>query len=124
MESRWRRTQLVSAAGSGGGYPGTTGDMAALASVRGSDSLVAKVLARISHQLTVEAHDRPAITALRLLAVLNVLSRSDAEGKSLLISVTPRYERAKPRPQKYASARRAARASYCQASHALRLATW
>ena len=30
-------------------------------------------LARISHQLTVEAHDRPAITSLRLLTVLNVL---------------------------------------------------
>ena len=29
-------------------------------------------LARISHQLTVEARNRPAITALRLLAVLNV----------------------------------------------------
>ena len=46
MESRWRRTQLVSIAGSGGGYPGTTGDMAALACVRGSDSLVARVLVR------------------------------------------------------------------------------
>ncbi len=30
-------------------------------------------LARISHHLTVEARHRPAITALRLLAVLNVL---------------------------------------------------
>ena len=30
-------------------------------------------LARISHQLTVEARDRPAITSLRLLTVLNVL---------------------------------------------------
>ena len=29
-------------------------------------------LPRISHQLTVEAHDRPAITSLRLLTVLNV----------------------------------------------------
>ena len=44
-------------------------------------------LARISHRLTVEARDRPAITSLRLLAVLNVLSE-------------------------YASARQAARASY------------
>ena len=44
-------------------------------------------LARISHQLTVEARDRPAITSLRLLAVLNVLL-------------------------KYASARRAAHALY------------
>ena len=44
-------------------------------------------LARISHHLTVEARDKPAITALRLLAVLNVLF-------------------------KYASARRAARALY------------
>ena len=32
------------------------------------------------------------MTALRLLAVLNVLSRSDAERKSLLISAAPRYE--------------------------------
>ena len=31
-----------------------------------------KALARISHHLTVEARNRPAITALRLLAVLNV----------------------------------------------------
>ena len=44
-------------------------------------------LARISHHLTVEARHKPAITALRLLAVLNVLF-------------------------KYASARRAARALY------------
>ena len=44
-------------------------------------------LARISHHLTVEARHRPAITALRLLAVLNVLF-------------------------KYASARRASRALY------------
>jgi len=44
-------------------------------------------LARISHRLTVEARNRPAITSLRLLAVLTVLS-------------------------KYASARQAARASY------------
>ena len=33
-------------------------------------------LARISHHLTVEARDRPAITSLRLLAVLNVLPRT------------------------------------------------
>ena len=39
---------------------------------------------------------------MRLLSVLNVLSRSDAEWKSLLISVTPRYERARLHPQKYA----------------------
>ena len=44
------------------------------------------VLTRISHRLTVEACDRPAITSLHLLAVLNVLSE-------------------------YASARQAARAS-------------
>jgi len=50
-------------------------------------------LACISHRLTVEADDRPAITSLGLLAVLTVLS-------------------------KYASARQAARAS-----HPLRLAT-
>ena len=31
-------------------------------------------LTRISHHLTVEARDRPAITSLHLLAVLNVLS--------------------------------------------------
>ncbi len=30
--------------------------------------------ARISHRLTDKAHDRPAITSLRLLAVLTVLS--------------------------------------------------
>ena len=45
------------------------------------------ILACISHHLTAEARNRPAITALRLLAVLNVL-----------------FE--------YASARRAARALY------------
>ena len=45
------------------------------------------MLTRFSHHLTVEARNRPAITALRLLAVLNVLF-------------------------KYASARRAARALY------------
>ena len=44
-------------------------------------------LARISHHLPVEARNRPAITALRLLAVLNVLF-------------------------KYTSARRAAQALY------------
>ena len=44
-------------------------------------------LARISHRLTGQANDRPAITSLRLLAVLTVLF-------------------------KYASARQAARASY------------
>ena len=44
-------------------------------------------LARISHRLTGKAHDRPAITSLRLLAVLTVLF-------------------------KYASARQAARALY------------
>ena len=46
-----------------------------------------------------EARNRPAITSLRLLTVLNVLF-------------------------KYASARWAARALYGRASHALRLATW
>ena len=46
-----------------------------------------KGLTRISHHLTVEARNKPAITALRLLAVLNVLFT-------------------------YASARRAARALY------------
>ncbi len=45
------------------------------------------LLARFSHHLTVEARNRPAITALRLLAVLNV-------------------------PFEYASARRASRALY------------
>ena len=44
-------------------------------------------LPRISHRLTGKAHDRPATTSLRLLAVLTVLF-------------------------KYASARQAARASY------------
>ena len=52
------------------------------------------------------------MTALRLLAVLNLLSRSDAERKSLIISVAARYEPARLHPQKYASARRAARALY------------
>ncbi len=52
------------------------------------------------------------MTSLRLLAVLNVLSRSDAAGKSLIISVTSRYEWARPHPQKYTTARRAARALY------------
>ena len=42
-------------------------------------------LARISHHLTVEARDKPAITALRLLAVLNVL-----------FSTLPRAERRAP----------------------------
>ncbi len=45
------------------------------------------MLARFSHHLTAEARDKPAITSLRLIAVLNVLF-------------------------KYASARQAARASY------------
>ena len=49
--------------------------------------LLTVALTRISHHLTVEARNKPAITALRLLAVLNVLF-------------------------KYASARRAARALY------------
>ena len=44
-------------------------------------------LARISHRLTGQAHEGPAITSLRLLAVLNGL-------------------------REYASARQAARASY------------
>ena len=34
-------------------------------------------LARISHQPTVEVRDRPAMTSLRLLAVLNVLFKTD-----------------------------------------------
>jgi hypothetical protein len=33
------------------------------------------MLARISHHLTVEARDKTAMTSLRLLAVLNVLSK-------------------------------------------------
>ena len=43
------------------------------------------MLACISHHLTVEARNRPAITALRLLAVLNVLSRSGAERVARLV---------------------------------------
>ncbi len=39
-----------------------------------SAGLSRKRLARISHHLTVEVRNRPAITSLRLLAVLNVLS--------------------------------------------------
>ena len=79
--------------------------------------------ARISRHLTAEAGDKRAIISLRLLAVLNVLSRSDAERKSLPTSVAPRYEWAGLHPQKYASTRRAARALYGRAFHALRLAT-
>ena len=41
-------------------------------------------LVRISRRLTVEARNKPAITVLRLLAVLNALSRSDAEGRHCL----------------------------------------
>ena len=67
---------------------------------------------RVADRDRPEVRDRLVITSLRLLVVLNVLSRSDAERKSLLISVAQRYERAGPGPQKYASARRAARASY------------
>ena len=40
----------------------------------GLRSCAASRLTRISHRLTGQAHDRPAITSLRLLAVLNVLS--------------------------------------------------
>ena len=47
----------------------------ALLKQRQTESLrVVAGLARISHHLTVEARYRPAITSLRLLAVLNVLS--------------------------------------------------
>ncbi len=63
------------------------------------------LLARISHHLTVEARHKPAITALRLLAVLNVLSRSGAERGSLLLLVEPKYETVRLHPQKYTSAR-------------------
>ena len=45
------------------------------------------------------------MTVLRLLAVLNVGFRCDAEGKSPLISVASRYERARTQPRKYDSAR-------------------
>ena len=58
-----------------------------LAALGPSLALWALNLAHISHRLTGKAHDRPAITSLRLLAVLTVLF-------------------------KYASARQAARASY------------
>ena len=70
------------------------------------------VLAHFSHHLTVEARNKPAITALRLLAVLNVLSRSGAERGSLLLSVEPKYETVRLHPRKYDSARRAAHALY------------
>ncbi len=36
---------------------------------------------RISHRLTGKAHDKPAITSLRLLAVLNVLSSTPPRAK-------------------------------------------
>ncbi len=57
------------------------------------------------------------MTALRLLAVLNVLSRSGAERGSLLLSVEPKYETVRLHPQNYARIiqkmrRRAARALY------------
>ncbi len=42
-------------------------------------------LTRISHHLTVEARDRTAITSLRLLTVLEVLFRSDANGSRCLL---------------------------------------
>ena len=41
------------------------------------------LLARIAHHLTVEARNKPAITALRLLAVLNVGSSTPALFKKL-----------------------------------------
>ena len=44
-------------------------------------------LTRFSHRLTAEARDRPAMTSLRLLAVLTVLS-----------SMPPRVKRRAPRP--------------------------
>ena len=59
---------------------------------------------RFFHHLPVEARDGPAMTSLLLLAVLNVVSRSDAEQKPLPASVAPRYERARLHPQTYASA--------------------
>ena len=60
--------------------------------------------ARIAHELTREADDRPAITSLRLLAVLNVGFK---------------YARIFQE-----TGRGAARALYWRASHALGLATW
>ena len=51
-----------------------------------------------SHHLTVEARDKPAITSLRLIAVLTVLSWRDAEPKSPLVSVTPKHEPVKLHP--------------------------
>ncbi len=41
-------------------------------------ALEIRLLARISHHLATEAHDRPSITSLRLLAVLNVQSSTPA----------------------------------------------
>ena len=107
-----RRGKLKNDSSSGKSFSGPTNPLFSPA-VSGSGAkprLSTWLLARISHHLTVEARNRPVTTALRLLAVLNVLSRSGAEGKSLLISVAPRYERATLHPQKYASARRASRA--------------
>ena len=63
-----------------------------------------ETLARISDQLTVEAHDGPAITSVRLLAVLNVGFKY-----ARIVQET---------------SCRAARALYGRASQALRLATW
>jgi len=55
--SFWRFRWVVSR---GGGF----GSIAPICRLR---------LARISHRLTGQAHERPAITSLRLLAVLNGL---------------------------------------------------
>ena len=41
------------------------------------------ILTRISHHLTVEVRRKAAITSLRLLAVLNVLSSTSARAKRL-----------------------------------------
>ena len=42
-----------------------------------------RALACLSHRLTAKASDRPAMTSLRLLAVLNVLSSTPARAKRL-----------------------------------------
>ena len=44
--------------------------------------VVQSALARISRRLTGQAHDRPAITSLRLLAVLDVLSEYASAGQA------------------------------------------
>ncbi len=76
-----------------------------------------EVLARISRHLTVEARNRPAITALRLLAVLNVSFPVGRRTRVATSFARARIRMARLHPQKYARIiqemrRRASRALY------------